>query len=488
MKTAGWFEVDKDGLAKLVERKGKAFVLYELLQNAWDCGGVTVVDVKLEAVASKPYARLVVTDDHPDGFADLAHAYTLFAESEKKGDTARRGRFNLGEKLVLALCESARITSTRGTVVFSERGRMRPPGSRASGTEFSAIVRMTRGELEEVLASVQQVIPPDNVVTVVNGVEIPRRKPAKVIAEAFLQTEVADASGSLRRKYQDTMVEIYVPRQGEKATLYEMGIPVMDLGDDPYHVNVMQKVPLSMERDAVTPGYLRDVRAAVLDHMHEKLSTEQARGKWASDAIEESVNPEAVKTLVAKRFGEKAVIYDPSDREANNIATARGFTVISGGAFTADAWDKIKSAEAVLPAGQVTPSPRPFHPDGEPLKLVPQDEWSPGMATYAAMVRRLALELEGIDILVCFTQDRGWKFGAAYGKLAERAGTMTVNAGRLGASWFEPGNLSDQLGLFIHELGHHYGHHLEESYHEALCRIGGKLAAAALDRPEWFRR
>jgi 3-(3-hydroxy-phenyl)propionate hydroxylase len=32
--------------------------------------------------------------------SDLTHAFTLFAESAKKGDAEKRGRFNLGEKLV----------------------------------------------------------------------------------------------------------------------------------------------------------------------------------------------------------------------------------------------------------------------------------------------------------------------------------------------------------------------------------------------------
>ena len=31
-----WFDVDKAGLAKLLARKGKEFVLFELVQNAWD--------------------------------------------------------------------------------------------------------------------------------------------------------------------------------------------------------------------------------------------------------------------------------------------------------------------------------------------------------------------------------------------------------------------------------------------------------------------
>lgn len=486
MSKSGWFEVDKEGLAKLVERRGKAFVVHELLQNAWDCEGVSFVTVKLTPEAGRPLARLVVEDDHPDGFKDLSHAYTLFAESEKKTDAARRGRFNLGEKLVLSLCEHATITSTKGAVYFDNEGRHTGRQKTVTGTRFEALVRMTRSELEEVLASLTRLIPP--VPTSVNGRPLAERRPAKIINDVFLLTELADESGFLRRRHRDTNVEVYVPRQGEKATLYEMGIPVMELGDDPYHVNVMQKVPLSMERDAVTPSYLRDVRAAVLDHMHTNLSAEHARGKWASDAIEESSNKEAVRSIVVKRYGENTVTFDPSDREANNIATAKGFTVISGGAFTSEAWDKIREAEVALPAGQVTPSPKPFHPDGEPLKLVPPEEWSPRMIAFAAMVGHLAMELEEIDVGVCFTSDRGWRFSAAYGKVSSAAGTMTVNAGSLGQSFFEPGNLSAQLRLFTHELGHHFGHHLEEDYHEALCRLSGKLAVAALNHPDWFGR
>ena len=43
-----WFEVDKQGLARLLERKGKEFVLFELIQNGCDEAGVTKVSVSLE--------------------------------------------------------------------------------------------------------------------------------------------------------------------------------------------------------------------------------------------------------------------------------------------------------------------------------------------------------------------------------------------------------------------------------------------------------
>src|SRR5207249_3080073 len=129
-----WFDVDPKGLAKLIERRGKSFVVFELIQNAWDTGARDV-HVTLEPVPGRSRAQLVVSDDDPDGFKDLTHAYTLFAESEKKLDPTRRGRFNLGEKLVLAICEQAEILSTTGGVRFDAQGRHRLTRRRASGTE-----------------------------------------------------------------------------------------------------------------------------------------------------------------------------------------------------------------------------------------------------------------------------------------------------------------------------------------------------------------
>ncbi len=43
-----WFEVNKHGLAKILERRGKEFTLFELIQNAWDEPGVAKVRVSLE--------------------------------------------------------------------------------------------------------------------------------------------------------------------------------------------------------------------------------------------------------------------------------------------------------------------------------------------------------------------------------------------------------------------------------------------------------
>jgi hypothetical protein len=115
-----WFDVDKSGLAKLLDKKGKAFAVFELLQNAWDTNA-TRVNLKMDPIDSSPFVRITVEDNDPEGFSKLEHAFTLFAESDKKSDPTKRGRFNLGEKLVLALCRHATIASTKGIYPLTAR-------------------------------------------------------------------------------------------------------------------------------------------------------------------------------------------------------------------------------------------------------------------------------------------------------------------------------------------------------------------------------
>ena len=102
-----WFEVDKAGLAKIVAARGKVFVLYELLQNAFDEDGVTEIAVRFEPIPGRSEVVLEIIDDSLNGFRRLSDAWTIFAASYKKSHAQKRGRFNLGEKLVLSLCEEA---------------------------------------------------------------------------------------------------------------------------------------------------------------------------------------------------------------------------------------------------------------------------------------------------------------------------------------------------------------------------------------------
>src|SRR6185312_11143672 len=113
-----------------------------LVQNGLDEAGVTRIDITLTPVPGHPLADLTVEDDSPEGFKDLSHAYTMFAESYKRANPEQRGQFNFGEKLVLAVCEEASIATTKGTVAFTDEGRVeKPRQKRDRGSVFQGRIR-----------------------------------------------------------------------------------------------------------------------------------------------------------------------------------------------------------------------------------------------------------------------------------------------------------------------------------------------------------
>jgi len=474
--------VDVQGLAKLVERRGKDFAVLELVQNAWD-EDVTTVDVELEYLGHNK-ARLTVTDDSPEGFRDLSHAFTMFADSYKKDDPNKRGRFNLGEKLVIALSDTVEIRSTKGGVLIDVKNNTRKMirAKRKQGTEFVAVLRMTQAEVNEAEARFHTLIAPEGIATKLNGKTLLPRQPIHTF-EATLATEAADAEGFLRPTRRKATIEVYSPKGGEAPAIYEMGLPVVATHDR-YHLNIMQKVPLNTDRDNVTPAYLKDLRALVVNEMATRMSAEESSATWVNVALEDDlIEPEAVEEIMTKRFGEKRVAFDPSDLEANKIAASEGYTVVPGRALSRDAWKNVKQYETVQPAGQVTPSPKPYSETGDSRKEIPEEKWTEGMRNVAEFSQMVAEYVLGASVQVVFTSDVTWPYLATYGRGCE----LTYNKGKLGKAFFENGIDEHVIDLLIHEYGHHYeSDHLSRNYYKALTKIGARLMRLALDRPELF--
>lgn len=479
MSATAWFEVDSKGLRNLMKGREKAFILYELVQNAWD---QRVTEVQVQIKREGRFTFIQVIDDDPEGFADISHAYTLFAPSAKVDNPEQRGRFNLGEKMVLALATSAMVKTTKGTVMFNAEGRHETRSKRDAGSEVMVQVLMTKDEHSELIDAAQRLIAP--VKTTVNGYQLPLRKPVASF-ECSLPTVVGDAEGVLKATTRVTKVEVYETKHNEVAWLYELGIPVVQTFDR-FHVNVGQKVPLNMDRDNVTPAYLRKVRTAVLGVTAELLTPDQTTETWVKEACKDSnVDPTAVKVVMETRFGANAVAYDPSDPEANKLSTAGGRQVIHGGTLSAAEWANVRKAGALRPAGQVTPSPKPYSPDGEPLRLIEQKDWTDGMNALNDFLHVVSNELLGHGIHVQMANDAQWPFAATYGP----TGTLVFNVGRLGRKWFENGITEAVLDLIIHEFGHEYeSDHLSERYYNALSRLGAKMTLLAVQHPEIFLR
>jgi len=477
--TKGALAVDLAGLRLLVERRGKSFALLELLQNCWDEPGVTRVDVTTESIA-RGVVRVAVDDDAPDGFHDLTHAYTLFASSKKKANPEQRGRFNVGEKLVIALANEFWVDTTSGAVHIDVRKNERHTNRRRyreSGSRITADLRMTQDEHLEALRIFRTVLPPPGIETTINGVRLDRRH-VVAVERAILATEIADEHGFLRPTKRQTDIEVYDPAEGETGTLYEMGIPVVETGDR-YHYNVLQKVPLNADRDNVPPSFLRDVRAIVLNAMAHTLDGEEAAEPWVGEALEDDlVEPSAVSTVMTARFGAKRVTFDMSDPEANRSALAAGYTVIPSNTFSRSAWNNVRGAGTTLPAGRTFPTAKPFHPDGSPLKTIDPKDYTDGEERFVRGVAQLHLDLVGREIAVTLAKDRGWKFNGAYG-----GGQIILNLFCIEpVLWDE-----DTLRTILHEFGHAYGDHLTHAFDDGIAKVAAKLVALVTDDPTYLR-
>lgn len=482
-KRNNWVTVDLDGLAKTLGRNGKNFILSELLRNAWDEAGVTEVHV-VATRKTNQIVELSVADNSPNGFRNLADAYTLFADSYKKDNPNVAGRFNAGEKFVLALCQSAIITSTTGQVIFDSAGRSTNSRKKSErGTSITCKLLMSGGEFDVLTAFAETLLTPQGIETTFNGKWLMPRKPLAKLA-ATLTTEQSNGEGILRRVKRGTSVNVVEPREGEEPMLYELGIPVMPL-ECKWHVDVQQKVPLTMERDAVPVSFIKEINVLLLNELNTELSHEDATANWVRDgAGNKLAKPEAVTKVMDLRFGEKRVAYDPSDKEANLTAASQGYTIVHGGSLSKSEWANVRTHEAIKPAGQVAPTYQPYGAGGEPAVFVPESDWSAGMQNIARFIEIIARRTIDKFVVVRFEKGRkADRFSANYGHQC-----LTWNLDKVGKAVFDRGRSDPWLNeIIIHELAHQFGGHLTEEFDDALARIGAKMISLALTEPKIFR-
>src|SRR6266513_1324367 len=351
---SSWLEVDIIGLRRTLERKGKAWAVFELVQNSWDTDATEV-----NVILTKPkngMSKLVCQDNDVDGYRNLDEAHTLFASSSKKADPTKRGRVNAGEKQVLAMCEKATVTSTTGQIAFLLNGKRKETDEikTDAGTIFEGLIEMTDEEWAEVCQKVQLLIPP--IKTTFNGVEIAPRKPLRAFEEV-LPTEVANDRGVLTPRKRKTEVRVYRPQQDETPHLYERGIPVVSI-EGKYHVSVEQKVPLNMDRDNVTPHYLKTIYTVVLNELHDDITEEEASSTWVTTAVgnTDRIKPEAAATYVKKAFGEKAALKDYRDPGSIKETESRGWNNIAPNALPPEVRDTIKKNNLMQKTSAICPT------------------------------------------------------------------------------------------------------------------------------------
>ncbi len=464
-KNKNWFEVSKEGLRELQEGKPKHWILRELVQNAWD-----EETKKCEVITtwSRAVAEITVIDDNPEGFKNITDAFTLFAPTSKRSDPEKRGRYNLGEKQVLALCDKASIVTTKGAVYFDKSGRTMGFENRLRGSAVFVRVQMLRSEYEEMLEFAKQYLVPKHIEYIINGERIPYREPYKSVSTT-LPTEY-EVNGAIRRTQRKTVIDIHKLRLGEKALLYEMGLPVTEI-DCKYSVDVQQKVPLSIDRGMVPQSFLTTLYAEVLNATYMDIRSEDSSEQWVRAATGSNrVSEGAVRKVVTERWGDKVVVATPTDANSIDEAIAHGFKVLRGSELSKEEWENVKRVEAI-------PSSTEMFGQGTtaavPVKVTEE------MAMFADFAQRVAKLCFGIPLTVRFATWRG--VAAQYS-----SGMLTMNVGELGERFFTKEVTDRMIDNLIHELGHEGGNHTEHSYHEAITRISGILIIVALKDPKFF--
>jgi hypothetical protein len=478
-KMNNWFDVDKEGLRQINDRHDDyGWVIGELYQNVMDTTATECL-ITITKFEGQPRAEIIVEDDGP-GFAHLKHAWTMFAPSIKTDNPTKAGRFNLGEKFVLAACYTAKIETTCGTVKFDVDGRHELPRRKfQEGTKVTLEIRCTNEQYMQLLDYAPKLFVREGLRLCVNGAEMAHREELSSWEET-LPTVIGEDLRPTRRK---AHVRIYEAKEGETPMLYELGIPVVETGDR-WHVSIGQKVPLNTERDNVTPAFLREVRVSVVNNMYEELTEEDTESGWVNEATSDKrCENDAAEDFRIKKYGENSVASTPGNPEADAKAVAEGYTLIPSRGLTGGQRENLKEAGTLNSSAAEFPtagigafSDDPNAPEAREFE---EDELTDGMREVRDYAASLGKSLMNATISVRFLDNianEGQTFRAAYG-----GRELCFNVGNLGKKWFANSGAvgtTELDALLIHEFGHHYeSNHLSSDYHRALCRLGAKLKA-----------
>lgn len=465
-RTKNWFEVDKDGLKALQLGKPKSYIIRELVANAWD---ENITLCKIETSHKNGIATVSVEDDSPEGFRDLTDSYTIFKHTDKRSNPKQRGRFNIGEKQVLSICRDAKVESTKGTITFNKDGtRSHSSRHRDKGTKVTVNIRMSKADYEEILEALKLYLPPKNIVTTINGQKLDYKQPFKTIS-ATLQTEL-ETNGIFGKTQRKTEIEIH--EVSGDSYLYEMQIPVTKI-DCQFSIDIQQKIPLNIDRETVSQAFLKSVFAEVLNATYDDIPEEKSSDTWIRQATsDERISSDAIETITKKRFGDKVLVANPNDPNANDEALAKGYKVIQGRELSAEEWQQLKDKAPIISTSAL------FGTQGfaQAKEITP----TPEQIKVSQYAKKLHKRLNNIDLTVRFIKCPQSSERADYGNA-----TLTFNLSQLPNDFFK-----DHLkttGLILHEIGHEFGNHTEHSYHEALTRMAQELIIIALIESEFFR-
>ncbi len=469
-----WFEVDVAGMREFHGGRQGWQLSKELVSNSLDEEQVTFC--KFELTHDGQVATLIVEDDGP-GFRNASDAYTILGSTYKRARPDLRGRFNLGEKEVIAVSRSAVVETVGKRIIFAENGERREEATiRTKGTRVELILPWSPKKVEQTIVRMKRLLPPKNVKYSVNGEIVPYREPYKTF-ETTLETVLLE-KGFMRRTMRKTQVELHKPAFQDPPMLFELGIPVQRI-ECAFHVDVRQKIPMNPNRDAAKPSYLKHLYAEVLNQTIMEVPEDKISQGWIRQAVEDSrTMPEVVKQVVQKRFGEKVVLWS-SDRQANEKAVEADYESVRPKELSRLERKRFVEVGGLKHASDIFSG----DPDEE-AKRSKEVKPNQDMLRIADYAKRLAKALVNREIRVRFYSKFGDGVAATYDQVT---GTLSFNIATLGYDWFKQGITADTTAIILHELGHEnpdYAH--GPAFRRNLETVAGKAVMLALHQPDIF--
>ena len=473
------FEVSDEGMRLLNEGRPPWSLVKELVQNAWDeAPEATVCNVSI-LPDTTPTGRhrkgrsIIRVEDDGSGFANIADAYTLMGDTAKRGNPNKRGRFNLGEKEMVSVAISAKISTVGKDVVFPERrvgGRKVADNDRTRGTVVELVMPWDEKERDEIVNMLLKFRPPSDCRLRVNDVEVVRNEPSEV-HECTLDTVIQDGLGApLRPTRRKTSIEIHEQLvDAETAWLFEMGIPIQPT-ELAYDVDVQQKVPMPPKRDTVRQSYLQDISAETLNAMADEMEGSDFGATWVRDALEDDrTEPSTVKRTVDQRYGDKVTFWS-SNRDANMKATEQGYEVLHGRSMSKAEREAIKEHGGVRTANDLFGrmdfgiAPTSVEPDDVKRDFA---DWVRGLARVCGIIPSVVFNHHETNVVATCSG-------------AGRRPTLSFNTYHLGDEWFAKREWP-QFELVVHELGHAVADTPMEhgpSWGNACAEVAGKISAS----------
>jgi hypothetical protein len=326
-----WLAVSTDGFAEQNAARPPEHLVKELVQNGMDAltlppegeGGTIEV-----TCAGEPDGRTwVYCSDTGCGIDDMENLRTVFWTS-KQDSHLKRGRMGRGFKEMLCLCQHCEVTSKHFTAVFHKTpGGKRlfavdPTDKDVVGTNICMLMPWNPEEtIPAVEAYFETFLPPGGVTLIVNGKTIGHKKPKHQIATSL--TTEAFVKGKWVKPTTKTSVELIPTKHGSVGMIYEMGIPVCPVEwESPYHANILQRVPMNPNRDAVMSGFPAKIHRACLPSILGEMSSEEARSAWVGEAAARTSDEAIQKEVLTRAFGKNLARSVPNFGKFNHDADA----------------------------------------------------------------------------------------------------------------------------------------------------------------------